>query len=198
MAVLEAHDVTKSFRRGEGDGPGPPGGLAGPGAGRGRRARGPVGVGEDDAAVHPGLPADAHLGAGRHRGRGGRPAPAGSTAGTAQAIDRLRLPAVQPVPGVDRAGERGVRVECQGAHGPGGPPRGRAVARGRGAVPTAAGRCRATSRAGRSSAWPSPGRWRAARRSSWPTSRPPASIPDWPARSSTCSPGWPATKTARC
>ena len=115
MAVLEAQDVTKSFRRGEGDCPRPERGLAGVERGEVVGLEGPSGSGKTTLLVHSWLFVDPNLGTGHHRGRGGRSEPAGSTAGITQAVDRFRVPAVQSVPGTDRAGERGIRTEHQGS-----------------------------------------------------------------------------------
>ena len=84
--------------------------------GRGRRARRAVGLGQDDVPLDPRLHPDPDRAAGSWStaqeidAEAARPA-----AGDPQAVDRLRLPAVQPLPRADRARERRVRAEHQGA-----------------------------------------------------------------------------------
>ena len=52
-----------------------------------------------------------------HRGPRGRSRPSGPPARVPPRVDRVRVPAVQPVPGADGGGERRVRPEPQGNQG---------------------------------------------------------------------------------
>ena len=157
MSVLEAYDVTKFFREGAESFAVSKGASLQARTGRDRRPGGTIGFGEDDLPDDPRLHADAELRAGRHRGSRGRSGAARSAPRIPPCVDRLRLPAVQPVPGADGGRERRVRAEPQGAEGDRRPARGRASARRGGACPTGPASCRATCREDRSSAWRSPG-----------------------------------------
>ena len=125
---------------------------------RDRLARRALGLGQDDAPLDPRLHPHADVGPGGHRRRGGRPDAGPRGCRDPQAVDRLRLPAVQPLPVAHRARERRVRAE-----------RARASAAARRATrphacsrpsasTTAATSCPATSPAARSSASRSPAR----------------------------------------
>ena len=84
--------------------------LDGVSAGEVVALEGPVGLGQDDPALHHGLHPHAHLG--RDRGRRASAWTGDGRRGlrdVAPALDRLRVPAVQPLPAAHRARERGVR-----------------------------------------------------------------------------------------
>ncbi len=87
------------------------------------------------------------------------PEPAGAALAVPSRLDRLRLPAVQPVPVPDGGRERRVCPEHQGASRARGRPGGPQVAGGGRAWKPGSGSALGTSPAGRSSGWPSPGPW---------------------------------------
>ena len=148
-----------------------------------RRAR-PVGVRQDDAAEHDRRARLADRGAGR-RGRARHHARLAQGAVRVPPPRRqLRLPDLQPLPGADGAGERGVRRRRRR---PPGSDRGRRRdARARrsrrpaAALPARAVRRRAAARGDRA------GARLAATRRCWPTSRPASSTSAPASRSSSC------------
>ena len=163
------------------------------GAGRGRfavaarRVRGgarPERRGQDDALPlpHRADPTRSRLGPhrrARHRGAAGARYSSGAARGGAD------LPAVQPDPAADRDRERagrppGPRADVAGAGAAlhaGRSSAGARLPRHRRAPRQAPARAPTSSPAASSSAWPSRARWPSTPRSSWPTSRWPASTP---------------------
>ena len=114
MAVLEACDVTKVFREGRRRSPCSRGPRSALERGEIVALEGPSGSGKTTFLTILGCMLTPTLGAGRHRGPRGRPRAPGPAARVPPRLDRVRLPAVQPVPGADGGRERRVCAESQG------------------------------------------------------------------------------------
>ena len=159
MPVLEAHDVTKAFSEGRETVRVLHGVSLGARARRDRRARGSVGLRQDDVPVDPRLHPDAR--------------PPGRCAIDGEAVDPQRperLPAIRKrsigfvfqqfnlFPALTARENVEYALNIKGVRGEAARDEADARARRRSGSTTARTSCRATSRAARSSAWPSPAR----------------------------------------
>ena len=157
MTVLEARDVTKVFREGSETVAVLNGASLSLDRGEIVALEGPSGSGKTTFLTILGCMLTPSSGRVRIEGREVDPDPSGPPARVPPRLDRVRVPAVQSVPGADRGGERRVRAEPQGNQG--GRTRGARppACSTRWGLPTGPVSCRATSPADRSSAWRSPG-----------------------------------------
>ena len=186
MNVLEAIDVTKIFREGSESVTVLRGTSLSLDAGEIVALEGPSGSGKTTFLTILGCMLTPSSGRVNIEGRGVDPARPDLLPGSPR-VDRVRVPAVQPVPGADGDGEHRVRHEPEGLPGPGRAARGRVFARrGRPDRPRPDS-CPATSPGARSNGSRLPGPWPVDRRSSWPTNQQPTSTPRPACRSWDCS-----------
>ena len=106
MVVLEAHRVTKSFVEGRDTVPVLKGISLELERGEVVALEGPSGSGKTTLLFILGCMLTPTSGRVVIEGERGRPPPARAAAGSAEAVDRFRVPAVQPVSRADRPGER--------------------------------------------------------------------------------------------
>ena len=119
MNVLEAIDVTKIFREGSQSVTVLKGASLSLDAGEIVALEGPSGSGKTTLLTILGCMLTPSSGRVNIEGRGVDPARPDLLPGLPPRVDRVRVPAVQPVPGADGAGERRVRHEPEGLPGPG-------------------------------------------------------------------------------